>query len=149
MNQPVTLKVAAKAVIVNTKGKVLIAREASSYQEGTNIGKWGIPGGRINDSEPFYEGLAREVTEETGLKVEVVAPVYVGEWWPVIKDVPHHIVAMFVMCRALTTEVTLSEEHDDYAWVDGASLAEYAIMPPDDEPIKRALSRAGDAKPMP
>ena len=44
-DEPV-LFVAQKAIIVN-KNKVLIIREASTYKDGTNIGKWGVPGGRI------------------------------------------------------------------------------------------------------
>ena len=59
MSQPeINLRVAAKAVIVKD-GKVLILREASTYTEGTNIGKWGSPGGRIEASESFFDGLRR------------------------------------------------------------------------------------------
>lgn len=101
----------------------------------------GCTGGRIDDDEKFYDGLMREVKEETGLAVEVIEPVYIGEWWPVIREVPNHIVAMFVACRAVTENVVLSKEHDDYAWVDADSLPEYAVMSPDDEPIKRALGK--------
>ena len=46
----VILKVAAKAVIMNAEGKILIVREADTYEEGTKIGKWGLPGGRIDDN---------------------------------------------------------------------------------------------------
>ena len=135
----VRLKVAARAVIIKD-GTVLIVREASTYEEGTNIGTWGLPGGRINDDEAFYDGLAREVREETGLDVEPIRPVYVGEWWPVIKDVPHHIVAMFVVCVPLSTTVVLSDEHDEYAWGGIDELERYHIMPPDDQPIRLALA---------
>ncbi len=133
------LKVAAKAVIVRD-GTVLIVREAHTYEEGTNIGIWGLPGGRINDDEAFYDGLAREVREETGLDVEPIRPVYVGEWWPVIKDVPHHIVAMFVVCVPLSTTVVLSDEHDEFVWVGIDELEQYHIMPPDDQLIRLALN---------
>ncbi|MFZ1458596.1 MAG: NUDIX hydrolase [Candidatus Saccharimonadales bacterium] len=132
----VILKVAAKAVIMNAEGKILIVREADTYEEGTKIGKWGLPGGRIDDNEAFYDGLAREVMEETGLSVAPERPVYVGEWWPVIKDVPHHIVAMFILCSPLSDHVTLSDEHDDFAWISQDECASYQIMPPDDKPIK-------------
>ena len=32
-----------------------------------NPGNWGIPGGKIEDDETLFEGIARECTEELGL----------------------------------------------------------------------------------
>jgi len=72
-------RVAMKAVIVRD-GKVLILREAKTYDEGTNIGRYHMPGGRLDPGENFEDGLRREVREETGLEVELEFPVYVGEW---------------------------------------------------------------------
>lgn len=115
-DQPITQRIAMKAIIVHN-GTFLVVREASTYQEGTNLGKWQLPGGRINPGEPFLDGLKREIKEETGLDVTVGDPVYVGEWFPVIKDVPNQIVGVFFICTPLTDEVVLSEEHDTYQWV--------------------------------
>lgn len=39
------LRVAAKALIVNDDGQLLVLREADTYEEGTNIGRWSIPVG--------------------------------------------------------------------------------------------------------
>lgn len=113
------LQVAAKAILVNPEGKILILREAKTYEEGTNIGRYHSPGGRINPSESYEEGLRREVEEETGITdIEMLYPVYVGDWWPVIKGVPHHIVGTFTACRTKTSKVHLSSEHDDYKWIE-------------------------------
>lgn len=142
MSQPeINLRVAAKAVVIKN-GKVLLLREASTYKEGTNIGKWGSPGGRIEASESFFDGLHREVHEETGLDVEVGDPVHIGEWWPVIHDVKNHIVALFVLCKPLHENIKLSEEHDAFAWVGLDDLASHNVMPPDDEVITKVLSTA-------
>lgn len=135
----VNLRVAARAVIVKD-GKVLILRGASTYTEGTNIGKWGIPGGRIEASESFFDGLRREVHEETGLDIEIGDPVHIGEWWPTIHDVKNHIVALFVLCKPLDENITLSEEHDAFSWVGLDDFASHNVMPPDDEVIAKALS---------
>lgn len=126
----VNLRVAAKAAILHN-GKILILREANTYDEGTNIGKYGLPGGRINPEESFFVALAREVKEETGLSVEVIKPVQVGEWWPEIKGQKNHIVAVFVECMADTNEVVLSEEHDSYEWVDSKRLSLFGMVEPD------------------
>jgi 8-oxo-dGTP pyrophosphatase MutT (NUDIX family) len=129
-------RVAAKGLIVNADGKVLILREAHTYIEGTNIGKYGLPGGRIDPGEKFFDGLEREIMEETGLKVEPLKPIYVGEWFPTIKGVPNHITAIFYACKALTTDVALSEEHDHYEWIDPERYADFEMMDPDDDVVK-------------
>lgn len=131
------LKVAAKAVIVNEEGKILIVRQASTYQDGTQIGKYGMPGGRLNSGESYEAGLTREVAEETGLEVEQQYPLYVGEWHPIIRGIPTQIIAIFTVCKPLSTQVTLSDEHDEYRWIDPSEAKDYAIMAPEDKVMER------------
>jgi 8-oxo-dGTP diphosphatase len=127
-DQPMAQRIAAKAVMTNDEGKVLILREASTYEEGTNVGKYGLPGGRINPGEVFLDGLRREVDEETGLEVEVVRPVHVDEWRPVIKGTPTQIVGVFMLCEAAGSTVRLSDEHDDYKWIEPGEVEDYPLM---------------------
>lgn len=125
-------RVACKAVIVNDEGKLLVVREASTYSEGTNIGRYGVPGGRVNPGEPFVKGLLREVYEEVGLKISVGRPLHVGEWFPEIKNVKNHIVAIYFECKVEGDgAVRLSEEHDDFRWIDFKQLKTLDIMSPD------------------
>ncbi len=70
-------RIAIKAVIVKDK-KVLVLREAVTYKEGTNHGRYHFPGGRLNIGEPFLQGLKREVREETGLEITIKNPLFVG-----------------------------------------------------------------------
>lgn len=126
----VQLRVAAKAVISH-KGKILIVREAKTYQDGSQYGKYGLPGGRIEADEPFFDALSREVKEEVGLSIKPIRPVYVGEWWPEINGIKNHIIAMFVLCEATTSSVKLSEEHDDFRWIELAEINKYDFMDPD------------------
>lgn len=37
-NPPIVQRIATKALIVNSKGQLLILREASTYKDGTNVG---------------------------------------------------------------------------------------------------------------
>src|SRR6266700_2717665 len=123
------LQVAAKAILVNPEGKILILREAKTYEQGTNIGRYHGPGGRINPRESYEEGLRREVEEETGITdIEPLYPLFIGDWRPVIKGIEHHIVGIFTLCRTKTSEVRLSLEHDDYQWIDPAERTKYDIM---------------------
>jgi hypothetical protein len=64
-------------------------------------------------------------------------PIYVGEWHPIIKDIPHQIIAIFTVCKAKTTDVKLSEEHDSYEWIDPGDVKKFNFMPPDDQVVAR------------
>lgn len=141
MIKDLVLKVAAKAVVIDDQGRVLVVREARTYDEGTKIGKYGLPGGRLNLGESYNDGLHREVKEETGLKVEALYPIYVGEWHPVIKDVPHQIIAIFTVCKAKSTDVKLSTEHDDFKWLDPKNPGTVSLMEPDNKVLAAYSSR--------
>ena len=129
-NSPI-LQVAAKAVIVNNEGKVLIVRESPKDLNNTQVGLWSLPGGRLEPGESFLDGLSRETMEEVGLEIEAGKPLCMGEWRPMIRGVEHQIVAFFVCCKPLTTNVRLSDEHDEYAWINPNERESYRLM--DDE----------------
>ncbi len=126
-----------KAVIFH-EGRVLVLREASTYKDGTNIGRYHMPGGRIEPGENFEAALRREVREETGLEVELIMPVYVGEWRPVIRDVPHQIIATFMACKPVgNLEIVLSEEHDSFEWINPKEQTKIDLMDPEDKVLDR------------
>jgi|SRR3989344_5181619 len=137
MNASVVLRVAAKAVIINREGRILLVREASTYKEGTGAGRYHMPGGRLDLGESFEHGLHREIKEETGLEVKPLFPIYVGEWRPVIRGRPHQIIAIFTVCKAKTTRIKLSDEHDGYEWILPKEAKNFDIMDPEPEVIKR------------
>jgi 8-oxo-dGTP diphosphatase len=112
-----TLRVAAKAVIVNSEGRVLVLREAE-YDEGTNAGKYMLPGGRLEPGESFHDGLLREIREETGLEgVEVRDAIHVDEWRPQINGAEQQIIGVFVYCHYKGGDVALGNEHDEALWL--------------------------------
>lgn len=123
-------QVAAKAIIVNDDGKLLVVREAPLGTR-TQVGRYQIVGGRVDPGETYEDALQREVKEEVGLEVEVGEPLYIGEWRPNVKGVQLQIFAFFSVCRAKSTDVKLSEEHDDYQWVDPHEYSGVDIMVPD------------------
>ena len=137
----ITLRVAAKAVIINEEGKVLLVREANSYADGTNVGKYQIPGGRLDVGESYEEGLKREAKEETGLEVEPMYPVYVGEWRPVIRGEQYQIIAVFTVCKAKSLDIKLSDEHDDFMWVNPANLPENIVITNPDPEVLAAYDK--------
>lgn len=125
------LEVAAKAAIVNGDGLVLVGREAPTDINNTKVGKYGLIGGRLQHGESFFDGLKREVLEETGLKIIPVKPLYVGEWHPLIKGQKHQIIAVFMLCRPTSLKLRISREHDDLIWIKPEDRQTYRMMEPD------------------
>ncbi|MFA5828316.1 MAG: NUDIX domain-containing protein [Candidatus Shapirobacteria bacterium] len=121
------LFVATKAFI-NYQGKILILRESDKYQDGSNASKYDVVGGRIIPGQNFLESLLREIEEETKLKVSVKTPFYVGEWRPVVKGEQWQIVGTFFECLSDSDKVELSEDHDDYKWIDPKEYLSYPII---------------------
>lgn len=113
------LAVGVKAFILNEEGKVLVLREAK-YDEGTNEGKWDVPGGRIEPEETIFAGLNREVMEECGLEIEVGKFLNVQETFPVIKGEEFHIVRIFYQAKLKSGQVVLSSDHDKFEWISSA-----------------------------
>ena len=133
-------RVAMKALITNDEGKVLIIREAA-YDDASQVGKYHFPGGRIEPGENHVDGLKREVQEEAGVDVEVEYPLYVGEWQPIIKGTPTQIVAVFMVCRAKSTDVKLGPDADAYEWIDPRDYKKFRLMDPDDKVFEAFLKR--------
>ncbi len=137
--QTIVQRIATKALIVNELGQILFLREARTYEEGTNIGKYHLPGGRLEPGEAHRDGLEREVKEECGLEIEIGKPFFVGEWRPVIKGAQNQIVAIFFICKPLSTKIRLSEEHDDFKWVRPEDTTMLNIMSPENEVVTAYL----------
>lgn len=120
---------AATKAFLNYKGKILILQESSRYSDGTNTGKFDVVGGRVELGQRFDESLIREIKEETGLKVKIGKPFYVGEWRPVVKDEQWQIVGTFFECFAKTDKVKLSEDHDEFLWINPKDYKKYDLIP--------------------
>lgn len=115
-------------MIVN-EGRVLLLQEAA-YGDGTNIGKWDVPGGRINPDESLLEGLTREIKEETGidtLKIGDVLGVY--ESFAPIQGEECHIIRIYYAVYLETDAViTLSTDHGAYEWVSLQNIASKQLV---------------------
>lgn len=132
-------RIATKALIVKD-GKILILREAATYGDGTQRGRYHLPGGRVEMGEYFEDALKREVMEETGLTVEIGQPFFVGEWRPEIKGETHQIIGIFFVCTPASDTVTLSSEHDQFEWIEPTSWRNYDVMDPEDQVIERYIA---------
>jgi 8-oxo-dGTP diphosphatase len=93
-------------------GKVLLVRRARSPGKGF----YSLPGGRVEFGESLHQALAREVDEETGLKIDIVGLAGWREVLPSAGGGGHYVIMSFA-ARWVADEVTLNEEHDDFKWL--------------------------------
>lgn len=61
----VTFTVSVAAIVVNEKREVLLLNHVLRPRSG-----WGFPGGFLNENEPPTDAIKREVSEETGLRLD-------------------------------------------------------------------------------
>jgi 8-oxo-dGTP diphosphatase len=64
-------------VLIERTGKVLLVHTVGAA--GSNIDRWGLPGGGREAGETLVQAAVREVREETGLEVDVGQLLAVGE----------------------------------------------------------------------
>jgi 8-oxo-dGTP diphosphatase len=136
------LQIAGKVVLRNDLGKVLILRESAAHDTNTKAGRYHLIGGRIEPGESFFDGLQREVLEETGFTITIGQPLLVGEWRPIIKGVPHQIVGIYLSAQVASGSLRLSEEHDDFQWIDPRKFADYDIVLPDRDAVAAYIAGA-------
>lgn len=103
--------------------KVLLVKRSPNkdYLPGT----WETPGGRLDQFESHIDGLKREIKEETGIDIKVIKPIKIFHIFRGEKTAKNELIGIEFLCKALSKEVILSEEHTEYKWVDKNSLLDF------------------------
>jgi len=103
----------AVSAVIFRDGKVLLVRRARSPGKGF----YSLPGGRVEYGETLHQALAREVDEETGLKIDIVGLAGWREVLPGASAGGHYIIMSFA-ARWAALEPVLNDEHDDHKWLE-------------------------------
>lgn len=124
-----TRLVAAKAIIRNSEGAVLVLQQ-SREQTVSNAGRYHVPGGIVEPGESLHEAVIREIHEETGLVAKIGKLVDVGEWEADIRGTHYRFVGIFYECSVNNNDIVLDEEAINYKWVTKRDLASVDIVEP-------------------
>lgn len=100
------------AFVVKDK-KLLLLKHTYQYS-------WGLPGGWLKKGEDFSESIAREIKEETGLKVKIV------QIFEVRNVIKRPVVDIAIACKVIEGDLT----------VDGVEVEEAKFFPLDELPEK-------------
>jgi ADP-ribose pyrophosphatase YjhB (NUDIX family) len=104
----------AVSAVIFRDGKVLLLKRAKSPGNGF----WSLPGGRVEFGESLHTALRREVDEEAGLTIDIVALAGWREVLPGAGGGGGHYLIMSFAARWAAGELQLNEEHDDFKWVE-------------------------------
>ena len=112
------------AILRNEKGKFLLLRRSQNSH--SNPGKWDLPGGKLNHRELLEEAVVREVWEETG--ISIIAGNIAGY---VTFELPDKkVIAIIYDGGYVITDIKLSYEHIEYAWISLDAILEINTLPP-------------------
>ncbi len=97
--------------ILVEEGKILLIKRAKE----PDLGKWAIPGGRIEENETAEECLKREFREETGFEIEPVK--LVGIYSDPSRD-PRKIIGAVYIVKRTRGEIKAGDDAGEARWFD-------------------------------
>ena len=114
----------AVSAAIFRQGKILLVRRARSPARGV----YTLPGGRVEFGESLHDAVAREVLEETGLRIAVIGLAGWREVLPPAGSGGHYVILPFA-AHWEEGEPRLNHELDDAQWrvptaLDGLQLTD-------------------------
>lgn len=124
------------ALIVNpSKDKFLIVKRKKS--DAIHSCLWSFPGGKVKKGESFIDALKREVKEETNLELEDnIKKISEFEYSRPNKDLA---MGSCFSCIALCEDVIISEEHDEFKWINPEEFSKYNHIPGLENEVKKVF----------
>ncbi len=106
--------VSVAATVVDDRGLVLaVRRRGDPY-----AGRWEMPGGVLEPGETLYEGVIREVLEETGVTVEP------GRLTGVYQNMARGRISLVFRCRVVAGQPKPTDEAAEVRWLTPAEVRE-------------------------
>jgi 8-oxo-dGTP diphosphatase len=135
--------------VVIEDGRTLLIRRARPPLQG----EWSIPGGLLEVGETLEQGVARELTEETGLEVRVVELIEVFERIfpapPKADGTPgdaarpqYHFVILDYLCDIRQGTLSAGSDAQEFAWAREEELAKFGLTVAVLRVLRKAFHRA-------
>jgi len=129
-------------IMILKEGKVLLGKRHTDPKKADSLlhgeGTWTMPGGKLHFQEGLKEAAAREVLEETGIKVKNL------ELFSVSNDIVYdnHFVTLGFVCRDFEGEPKVMEpdEITKWEWFDLNDLPS-PLFSPSEKMIKNYLAK--------
>jgi 8-oxo-dGTP diphosphatase len=116
-------RLSVKVFITDDNGRYLLLRRSSKSKN--NPGRWDLPGGKVDPGEDFEEALRREVHEETGLIIQLKRVVGAAESEAAMQRIAY----LIMEGNKKSGELCLSEEHEEFVWVNRENLDHMDLVP--------------------
>lgn len=110
-----------KTLVINSEGKLLLLRRSE-----TDVRRplqWDFPGGHLDAGESIEEGAIREVLEESGLSVKLNRPLFtkteIVTWKDSQGEQTRNVIWIYFSSFSDgDAKVKVSNEHNEYAWIE-------------------------------
>jgi 8-oxo-dGTP diphosphatase len=141
--EPTQLYVVAVAAVVFRDGRLLSMRR--SAQRAAGAGLWETLSGRLQLGESPRDAVLREIAEESGLEVALLPrPVTAYQ----ARRAGEPMVVIVFAADHVAGEVTLSEEHDAFAWLTVDEFARVSALAPLVEAARAAARVVANDAPL-
>lgn len=116
--------IAVVAAVIERDGLILACRRLPQKTAG---GKWEFPGGKIERLESPETALVREIAEELGVDIEVIAHLRTDD-----TVVGENVIRLTCLrARLMTSAPTVSLDHDELRWLAPSGLSQLDWAAPD------------------
>ena len=112
------VRTAVVAVVKNNDGAVLLTKRAIPPY----LGKWVMPGGKIDLGEPITAALKREVREEVGLEVHVEGLIDIFEIVPSQEHKEHYVILYYLASHKSGKLTPNEREISEVTWADQKTI---------------------------
>jgi ADP-ribose pyrophosphatase YjhB (NUDIX family) len=102
-------------------GRLLLVRRGQA----PGLGRWSVPGGRVEPGETLQEAVVRELLEETGVEGVCMGLVGVAE---AIDDDHHHVILDYAVEVLAPAPPSAGSDATEARWVSLADVAELDLV---------------------